>query len=484
MKQQIRNNIFSVNTLIYWALLFFALLFICFPSHNMTSDAIAYAADVKWGLDIFSPHHLLFNALHWCCYSLVRLICADVDVMSVMLKITAIFALGCIWMTYITLRKITNTSASATLAILAGCCFGFLRYTLEPEVYVIPIFFSIASSYWFIRYIEENKIYEVVVMGILASIAVLLHQIHIFWGIGLFIGLMMTKRYKAVIIYSLCTLSVLVVYSIVLVTYVGEAWSIENLFHYIASYYYTSAAEHDGIGLKNLLMSPISFVRTFIQVHGDIAIKLRLAPVLYAVFAILPLLGYGVYMFFKRSRLCEHIHKDIAWVHALIFILQLAFAVYSDGNNEFMVLLPFVLVIVVAAIWYVPIPHTLLIAGCILVWNFAFAIWPDHHYNHYNEEEIADYLYTHPSEKLIPTTCTINSFYYIKYGEPNLTSLIKMDQVNPHDTYITDLIDRPNPFSRHKFLDSIPSNLVVLDTVATIHADYGQYHLFRVKCLD
>jgi len=480
-KRDSKKSLLSANSLFYLVLLFLTILFICFPSHNMTLDAISYAADVKWGRDLFYPHHLLFNALHWCCLSLVRLAYAEADVLSVMLKVMAFFAIGCIWMNYKTLQRITTDSAAATLSILAACCFGFLRYTLECEVYVIPIFFSMASSYWFIRYIKECKIYQVVLMGIFASIAVLFHQIHIFWGIGLCIGLIASKQYKATIIYSVCTLSVLVVYSIVLVKCLDETWSINNLFHFLASYYYTSAASESGIGLKNLLMSPISFVRTFIQVHGDIAIKLRLSPCLYATFAIIPLLGYSVYMFIKKGHLREQIYKNIAWPHITIFILQLLFAVYSDGNNEFMVLLPFVLTIIIASSWEITLPHTLLIAGCLFVWNFAFAIWPDHHYNYYNEEYMADYLYTHPTEEMVTMTETIYGIYYYKYGEADLKRLIKVKESKPNNIYITDLIDRPMPFNRQKFIHTTPTNFVILDTIVTIDADYGQYHLYRVQ---
>jgi len=460
---------------------FFAITFFFFPSNNMSPDAITYAADVKYGYDIFYPHHLLYNAMHYCIYRFVLLFCSGADIVCVMHCTTAIISLLTLFITYKTLRLITDTPAATALTIFTGCCFGFLRYTLECEVYVTPILFSVASSYWFIRYLQDDKLWQVVLTGLLASVAVLFHQIHIFWGIGLFAGLLIAKRYKGTAIYAICTLSVVVVYSIVLVCYAGQEWSIENLFRYIASYYFTDNATESGIGVKNFVMTPVSFVRTFLQVHGDIAIQIRLQPTLIVVFIILPHLIFQFLKFIEKTTVSATPSITVAWTHAIIFILQLLFATYSDGNMEFMVMLPFALVIIVASTLKPSVKYTIGITILMFVWNFSFAVWPSHHYNQYKSEEFVKYLHSHQNESAIACNVPlIRSINYLMYGEQKCDRVDYLEKAIKGREYITDNIDRPLPFSRQKFLEKTSGNFEIKDTVTTINADFGTYHLFRV----
>lgn len=470
------------NKTIYWTMALFAIAFLCFPSNNMSPDAIAYAADVKYGVEIFYPHHLLFNAMHWCIYQLSMIVC-NANVVSVMHLTTAIISICTLYVTYKTLNLITDASIATALTILAGCCFGFLRYTFECEVYVTPILFSMASSYYLIRYLQDDRIWQIILTGIFASIAVLFHQIHLFWGIGLFVGLIIAKKYKGMAIYAICTLSVIAVYSIILVCYVGQEWSIENLFKYIASYYYSDNAVKSGIGVKLFLMAPISLFRTFMQVHGDILIQTKLQPALFAFFAIIPLLIFLFVRFIKETTLNNKPEVTVAWTHITIFTLQLLFAIYSDGNMEFMVMLPFALVIIVAATLKPSIKYVLALALSMFAWNFAFAVWPNFHYNQYKTEEFVDYIHSHPSESVVAyNACLVRSIYHLEYGECDLDRVVCLEKVVNEKVYITDLVDRPIPFSRQKFLEQTSGIFDIKDTVATIEADYGTYHLFKVVC--
>lgn len=461
---------------------FFAIAFCCFPSMNMSPDAITYAADVKYGNDIFTPHHLLYNALHWCFYNLALLFNPHAYVVDIMQLVTAVISVLTLGVTYKTLCRITDNKTSLAFTIFIGCCFGFIRYSLECEVYVTPILFSVWSSYWFVRYLKEDKTWLVILTGVFASIAVLFHQIHIFWGIGLFAGLLIAKRYKGTAIYAICTLSVLICYSIVLVCYEKTGWSVENLFKYLASYYYSDGAANGGIGVKNFIMTPISLVRTFLQVHGDMTILLKMSPVLYAVFAIIPLLVFLLVKFIKSASVRAERDMVIVWTHVIIFALQFLFAVYSDGNAEFMVMLPFAMMIVLAALLNVSAKFTVTIAAAMFVWNFAFAVWPNNHYNKYKVEEFVEYIHSHPDENIIALdAATCGSINYLWYGEYDIDRVIYIENAKKGEIYITDMVDRPVPFNRQKFTEQTSGDFEVLSTVDTICADYGTYHLFKVK---
>ncbi len=44
-------------------LFFIGIVYSLFPSINNTNDAYMYAADIREGIDLFYPHHLLYNVL-------------------------------------------------------------------------------------------------------------------------------------------------------------------------------------------------------------------------------------------------------------------------------------------------------------------------------------------------------------------------------------------------------------------------------------
>ena len=37
------------------------LFYLLFPTNNSTLDAYGYAASIKYGFDLFKPHHLFYN---------------------------------------------------------------------------------------------------------------------------------------------------------------------------------------------------------------------------------------------------------------------------------------------------------------------------------------------------------------------------------------------------------------------------------------
>ncbi len=230
---------------------FFAVAYLFLPSHNMTADAISYAADVKYGTDLLLPHHLLYNAFMWVLYKFVTALGVSVEVVSFMCCVNAIFSLATLAVLYMTIKRISTQQTALASMVFAGSCFGFLRYTLECEVYIPPLFFSMVSSYFFVRYASECRIWQVLAMGLMASLACLFHQVHLFWGVALFIGIAWLKRYRDIFVFASVTLTVPLVYAVVVFVRDGFLTS-DNLMQYIAYYYYTPASKVSGIGFKKV----------------------------------------------------------------------------------------------------------------------------------------------------------------------------------------------------------------------------------------
>ncbi len=469
----------------YFFLFGMILLSVCylfFPCNNPSCDAVNYAADVKYGVDLFWPHHLIYNAFHFCIYKFCGLFYSNIDAMSMMNVVTAIFSIATLLVSWRILLRITEKSSAESLVLLLGSCFGFMRYSVQCETYVIPIFFSVVASYFFLKCIsgKHEKMYAAIA-GLLSVMACLFHEVQIFWTIGIMFGFLFSKRYKCFAIYIICLLLIPVAYSLSLVFVEGSTWTVENLVKYAMSYYFSDASS-TGIGWKNLLMSPISFVRSISQVHGNFLLLLKMFPYLYAMFLLIPIMFWLIVMIFRRS--CKiNGNRLFAFVHLGIFAMQFIFACFSDGNTEFMVMLPFALVFCLASLFCMPGRFLLPFGVSLFVWNFVWAILPEHICDYYNESEVVLYLRSNPDCNYIAAEeQLVENLYFYKYGESIEGRVFGLDDEIPNGEYVTDVVDRQMPLNRNKMLNGNTTFCFEnAEPLRSVNADFGGYHLFRVN---
>ena len=470
-----RRNFFLLGMLMLSACYLF------FPSNNPSCDAINYAADVKYATDLFWPHHLIHNAFHFCVYEFCGIFCSDVDAMALMNVVTALFAIATLLVSWRILIRLTEESTAKALVLLLGACFGFMRYSVQCETYIIPIFFSVAASYFFLRAVRDNRLLFAFASGIMSVMACLFHQVQIFWTIGLLLGLLFSRHYRESIVYAVTLLVVPLIYSLVFVLYGGNEWSVSNIFRYALSYYFTESAS-SGIGWKNLLITPISFVRCIIQVHGNFVILLRMMPWLYALFILIPLMAYVVY---RIIRLGQKMINDrlFGFVHLGIFVFQFAFACFSDGNTEFMVMLPFAFAFGLASVYYMPARSMVIFAVSLFVWNFCWSILPENIYSYYNENAVVEYLKCNNNVKFIAVDeHTVENLYYYRYGELADDRIFGLGDEIPNSEYVTDVPERPLPLNRNSMLNDLSADCFVnAKPIKKIEADFGDYHLFDVQ---
>lgn len=469
-----RKNFFIIGMLVLSACYLF------FPCRNPSCDAINYAANVKYGTDLFWPHHLIHNAFHFCIYKFCGLFCTNIDAMTLMNVVTALFAIATLLVSWRILVRLTEKSSAKALVLLLGACFGFMRYSVQCETYVIPIFFSVSATYFFLRVVHEKRLWLALASGIMSVFACLFHQVQIFWTLGLFMGLVFAKRYRESIVYAVSLLIIPVAYSLSFVFYDGGDWSVSNLFRYALSYYFTDGAS-SGIGWKNLLMTPVSFIRSIIQVHGNFVLLLKMMPWLYAMFFLLPVMFYMLY------RIIRHGHKALndkffAYVHLGIFVLQFAFACFSDGNTEFMVMLPFALAFGLAALFYIPARSIVVLASSLFVWNFCWAILPENICDYYNEDAVVEFIEQNPDTQfIVADEHTLENLYYYHYGEIVEDRVFELGDAIPDGEYVTDVPERQSPLNRNSMLNDFSSDCFEnAEPIEKIDADFGEYHLFNV----
>lgn len=470
-----RRNFFLFGMLLLSACYLF------FPCNNPSCDAINYAADVKYATDLFWPHHLIHNAFHFCVYEFLGMFCSDIDAMSLMNVVTALFAIATLIVSWLILRNLTEKSLAKALVLLLGTCFGFMRYSVQCETYVIPIFFSVAATYFFLRTVRDKKLLFAFASGFMSVSACLFHQVQIFWTIGLFVGLLFSRHYRESIVYAITLLVIPAVYSLTFVFYEGGEWSVPNLFRYALSYYFTDNSS-SGIGWKNLIMTPVSFVRCIVQIHGNFVILLKMCPWLYAMFILLPIMTYMLFRMIRKGNKAVN-DKLFGYVHLGIFAFQFAFACFSDGNTEFMVMLPFALAFGLAPLFYMSARSVAILAFSLFVWNFCWAILPENIYCYYNEETVVDYLKRNKDVKFIAVDeHTVENLYYYRYGELCEERVFELGDEIPDGEYITDVTERPSPLNRNRMLNDLSSDCFInAEPVEEIEADFGNYHLFNVQ---
>jgi len=479
MKKFLENNLSMV------IIAFLAIIYIFLPSINNSADSIGYAADIRNG-DIFSPHHLLFNSLGFFFSEIFH----TQKTLQVTCLINAFFAIGCLWWARKIFLVFTDEKTCAFVLLFLGSCFGFLRFATDGEAYIIPLFFSLWASFSLL----ENK--SVFVISLLASIACLFHQIHVFWWIGLgwyVWSAYPSKRIKNLSIYLGTAFIVPIAYLLVFyLTTTDCSNPIQYVFHDYVKCNYVNVAPK---GISFLLM-PISFIRTFIQVHGYMYPLIKTN--LWIIFFILIILFFAFKSIrsFKKGivKKTDNIKlKYYASAHLLIFFLQLFFAFLSDANAEFMIMLPFALIIYLFAKYEVNINLIKYISISVFIWNFSFGVFPAHFLEINPNIAFKNYIIQNPNQVYLakdrPTMENMISYFYpqhkvilldIDKDKAKLDSII----INQKQAVFSDMWFNNDFISRGKILEKKQTqqmeNKCSIICVDTLHYDLGALCISKI----
>ena len=354
--------------------------------------------------------------------------------------------------------------AAILYTLIGFFSYATWRFGTENEVYIVPIFFSLSGSYFFQRYALGGKVSNIWLAAILGATACLFHQIHFFWWLGLLIGSFLLGNVKRhFVVFFLSGLVVPLVYFAVIFFALHQSLTVENILQFILHDFYQGSAD-TAITLRGLLMTPISLVRSFVQVHPIVLILLEkhwfywiaAAAVLFMIILLIKDL--------KRSYILQKENQNSNFVitHGVIFLLQFAFAVFAKGNAEFMVMLPFLILMIIAQLYIVCNKTLFRIMTILLIWNFSFGIFPNNRYVFYNDNQFVDYLIQNPDEKVVVRNLVTRSKYYYLTGKPTdrfipfekvtADSIKTLIENNPK--LLTDAIDYPEILNREKLMQS------------------------------
>jgi hypothetical protein len=357
------------------------------PTANATGDAWYYAACARWGQELWQPHHLLYNGIGHLWLRLGGAIGPAPAGLPALLWLQRLNALAA-GASLLALGRLLRRAGTPAVAIpawllLAGSCFGMLRFATENEAYILPLLLALLASLAWARAlcIEEAGHHWLLLAGLLAAGACLVHQLMVWWWLGLLLGLRpwgSRAGRRAALGYALPAL-------VVPLAYVLAAPQGEGVVRFALHDYLAGSARVE-FGWQSVLLTVISLVRTVGQVHGSQLALLGRWPGLLGGVAIgsLALGTYGL-MGWRRKPTqlmppAANPARTVRRTHALVGGLHLVFAAQAAGNAEFMVMLPALAAVALSGGWLAGwLPRRVAALGvALLAWNLAFGLIPAH----------------------------------------------------------------------------------------------------------
>ncbi len=485
---------------------FFLLVYLLFPSHNSSIDAYYYAASIRYSGELFHPHHLLYNLTGYIFLKAVECIGIFPDVLAFLKIINALVAALCLAAAASIFRQMgkDKTEISGYL-ILAGSSFVLWRFATENETYLFPLALSLFASFYFIHYLKIREMRYLFLAGIFGSLAMLYHQIHLFWWLGLFIGVIVhIRRWKAVLLYGLPALLVPFAYGVVYLILRNSAAISGSPVHFVLRDFYAGGVDMT-FDWSNLYLTVINLVRSYIQVHGLMFTMIRgsllfIIPGIIALF----LMGTGL---IQRRLITKRVGSDLGIfikTHTYIILLQLIFILISVGNAEFMVMIPILSFLIIGSLYTIRKQSLFLAGAGLFIWNFGYGILPLWKTDRTPHQEIIQWVETHSTDLfiLMSDQHIISKIYYATGTEevPNIQkapehmvargqSLSSLHErieecFESGRRVFTDCIDRPRIVTREQLLDRGVNrkffsryNTIPADSMITAGSPYYLYEI-------
>ncbi|RYD99349.1 MAG: hypothetical protein EOP54_04370 [Sphingobacteriales bacterium] len=476
------------------------LTYLLLPNHNLSSDSYGYATGIRSGADLFSPHHLLYNWVYYYLSLPVKALFPGVDILKLCTLFNTFFAVTSLYVLAKILELLGVSIVQRCLWILfAGFSFGIWRFSLENESYILSMCCSLAGSYYLLTYtIGKNNIRYLLMSGLLSMLAVLFHQIHMFWWLGLFAGILWRFRsFRLSFFYACTALLVPVLYILVFLNTQEEALSLRSFWTYILYDYYHGNAGQSFAARQYIMFVGVAVVRTFLQVYPYMILLLKQSWLYF-----IPLVAAFIWLLLlvrtwsqqKKPVRKKSISNDQSWLiktHVLVLCLQLGFAFYSNGNAEFMVMTPVLLAICMAPKWTFSTPVFSGLVVTMWLWNLVYAAFPMYYYRLIDQKEQVNYMKQHPDARLISFTNLIrNQNEYLGgdnsrfYTDDKLSPELLASWVDSGYNIITDMPDDHKIMSRGSFSDKNLGDEVWqqyhLEKVHTTRTLYGDLHLYKV----
>lgn len=480
----------------------FLLLYLLLPTVNNTIDAWGFASYVKQGENLFLSHHLFYNALGFLWIKLIGLF-VNADTLKLLIILNALFAAATLYLLGKTLKLFGVEGMRLIIwVVFAGSTWAIMRFATENETYIVPLLFSMLGSFFFTKSSKGGNTKNYFYSGIFSAIACLFHQVMFFWWLSLLIGIAVRKKIKPIVWYALPALVVPLGYIIVIGLYYNQSLAFDSIMHFVFRDYFSGAAGVS-IGASCFMLTAISMVRTFLQVHGYFLFLHHYSSIfiISGIVSII-LLIIGLFSIKRTHWIWSRVKEQTVWVHLLAIGLQLTFAFLSNGNAEFMVMIPILLVIVLSQVIQNEARFIGYISVGMLIWNVSLGLIPLYRYPLDSNINI--------SAKVLESQLQQKKQLFVLFNKPGVENKVKyhtgeypkniisgtQDSINhikqrinqalAGDTIVlTDCINRPKTLSRETLVVSKDCNSLFTDFIATkvdsIETLSGRYFLYSIS---
>lgn len=389
-----------------WLAAAFTLLYLLLPNANPSSDAVGYAATQRWDPLHFSAHHLLYHVF-WALPLQVLSFVHEPNTLWLMQAGNSLVAGGILLLCGALMQKIRPDYTRASLVCI-GSSFGLMRYATENETYMLPLFFGLLALWLSFG----NHPWKWIWSAAMLALSMLFHQSYVFWWLAFVV-----YAYKSA--GRMPALTVLSAMLPVAAFYQLAAWMEgEPLWRFVFHDVYEGGVQ-TSLSLRNVYMTPVSFLRSFLQVHGYLFWSWKHD----GLWSIAASTASAVLLLFAGVQLIRGMQKPEAgklwrWFLLPAFGLHLLFAFYSEGNAEFMVMLPLLLFLGTGVSALVN-PQSLWLAGwAMLFWNLIHGLLPWHFRDFYGHEQLLNKLSALPPDVYLVSEepVMMRNLYYYHFG--------------------------------------------------------------------
>ncbi|MEE0947741.1 MAG: hypothetical protein U0L53_03360 [Bacteroidales bacterium] len=360
----------------YFTVFCLTILYALFLSVNPVGDAYSNAYSSLYAEDMLKPHHLLY-----CLYGniILRLFgFLHLEPMIILQLSNAVVAGGCLLVLRRIIKGVNPSERFLSSSILfCGACFGFMRFATDNECYMLPLLFSLLTIYYVQVFLIKNTFPRICKAAICMVLACLFHQLAILVWLCVAGVLLFSCNKKYTFCFLSISLGIPLVYALAAFLTTGNV-SVNGTIEFALTDYISGNAQMPQLK-QVLLLTFVSLVRTFVQVHGYmfefINNNLVLSITVFAFVIILAVLAIIAFRKDKHRTLKLFQEKRFVRMLWVLLILTISFAAFSNGNAEFMTMIPFLLV-VLHAYYFTSYRAVILFAFALLLWNIWFALYP------------------------------------------------------------------------------------------------------------
>lgn len=349
-------------------LIFFACFLALFRSNNIGIDGYYFLAQWKYDSDLLEPHHLLH---HWIYYFVGNWLISEefIDHQDVF-QILNIFFFMLALLELHKIRKLITGKSEYFTFLLVGFSGVGLRFATDVEVYIFPFFLSLAGTYKIFQFFQNQNKRDLIVGSLLINFAILNHQIQFMWWLVLtyFLYKKYSQNIQIIGIHLVFSLLVPMIYGLVAMQKGLGFWE-------FCLHDYRNGSAHLKFSWKSIFLTLINIPRTFLFFNEAFFHFNQHFFINIVSFII----GFN---FLITNILLVKKLKDQFQFHEfqkMIFFLLIAyllFALISHGNYEFMVGVPFFVVLLLPDLSKISVKLKIVLLSSLFLWNFIFLLIP------------------------------------------------------------------------------------------------------------